>query len=445
MRELLPGRVGVLQRGTLRSQEHGPHAEHGGDRQRLARALVRGRLQQHPGELWVHWQRGALHAQLREFASIIQAPQVVKRLQSPHKRLWRRRVDELEADEVCHAQPLEGQHRAREVRPQHLRARVFAELLHQDPLVVEPVALPGPGPARAVGPAQGRRPRDRGRALALQAGPRVVEPLPLQARVDHVGDAVDGDGRFRDARRDHHPPRGLAAWSRAWGWLEGAQLLLQAHVRVQCRRPQLPGLRVGRGLLPQHGARPVHLLLAGQEHQDVPRALVAVYLDRRPRRRPKVVLPGLRHVVHLHWVRARGHAQQRRAAEVALHPLCVHCGRHDDELQFGAFLQGPPQQRQQHVGRQGALVSLIEDDDAVLFQLRVRHQLVQERLVRDQLQQGLLAGPVLEPADAAHVRAEGHLELVCDALGRQRGGRVGGLHAGERLDAAAEHVVARVQ
>jgi hypothetical protein len=108
-----------------------------------------------------------------------------------------------------------------------------------------------------------------------------------------------------------------------------------------------------------------------------------------------VVRVGQRPVADLHRVRPAGHLDHRRVAEVRGEPAGLDRGRGDDDLQVRSARQQPLDVAEQEVDVQAALVRLVDDQRVVPQQVTVPVQLGQQDPVGHQLDQGVLAGRVV--------------------------------------------------
>ena len=103
--------------------EHGAHGEN------LSRAEVLLRLDESLAELRVERQLGHAPPQLCQLALVVERAQSVELLERADERLGRRRVHEIEVDEVVDAERFEHEHHRAEVGALDLRNRVLVQLV----------------------------------------------------------------------------------------------------------------------------------------------------------------------------------------------------------------------------------------------------------------------------------------------------------------------------
>ena len=135
---------------------------------------------------------------------MVERAERVQLLERQHERLVRRRVHEVEVQQVVDAERLQQEDDVAEVRPLDLGHGVLLELVRVRPRRVEAEAGAGGDAAGAAGALAGGRARHRRHDQRLHAGARVVAVLLAEAGVDDVHDAVDRQRRLRDVRRQHH-------------------------------------------------------------------------------------------------------------------------------------------------------------------------------------------------------------------------------------------------
>ena len=146
-----------------------------------------------------------------------------------------------------------------------------------------------------------------------------------------------------------------------------------------------------------------------------------------------------RAVADLDRVRAAGHLDDRRVAEVGGEALRLDGGRGDDHLQVGPARQQLAQVAEQEVDVEAALVRLVEDQRVVAQQPAVALDLGQQDAVGHQLHQRAVAGLVGEADGVADRVAERRVQLVGDALRDGARGQAARLGVPDRAaDAAAE-------
>ncbi len=87
----------------------------------------------------------------------------------------------------------------------------------------------------------------------------------------------------------------------------------------------------------------------------------------------------------------------------------------DDDLQVAAAVDETPQEAEQEVDVEAALVSFVDDHYVVRIEEPVTADLREQQPVSDQLHQRARARLIAEPHSEAHLVAEGHLHLLGDA------------------------------
>mmetsp|Transcript_2661 Transcript_2661/g.9436 ORF Transcript_2661/g.9436 Transcript_2661/m.9436 type:complete len:429 (+) Transcript_2661:131-1417(+) len=240
------------------------HREHGHDREHLVGALQGHRRDEDLGQRRLERELCHLAAQRRQEALVVEGAQRVQVLEGGDEGGGRRRVHELEVQQVVDAERLERQHGVGQVGALHLGHRRGVHFVAECRLGVQTEALARPGAACAACALLGLGARDGHHHERVHAHLAVVDVLLAEARVDHVEDAV-------------HRKRGLGnvggddALARAGRRrLEDARLHLAGQGRVDGQDDQLRHLGAQRlHALEQHLAGGVDLLLAGEEEQDV--------------------------------------------------------------------------------------------------------------------------------------------------------------------------------
>ncbi|MDQ0950883.1 hypothetical protein QFZ24_004806 [Streptomyces phaeochromogenes] len=253
------------------------------------------------------------------------------------------------------------------------------------------------------------------------------------ARVDHVLDARDGEGRLGDVGRQNDPAAGV---------------LLEDAVLLGVREAGVEGEHLGEAvvLLRDRVRGVADLPLAGEEDEDVPLALALELLDGVADRGDLVAVGVVallfeeRSVTDLDRVRTPADLDDRGVPEVPGEALGVDGRGGDDDLEVGAPGQQLGEIAQQEVDVEGPLVGLVDDDRVVRVQLAVRLDLGEQDAVRHQLDEGAvrvhLVGEAHLPADGL---AQRDVELVRHALGDGAGGDTAGLCVSDHAaDAAAE-------
>ncbi len=173
----------------------------------------------------------------------------------------------------------------------------------------------------------------------------------------------------------------------------------------------------GRAHRVQRGLHTRDLALARQEHQHVARMRRQRVFDRAPRLRFQRLLAPWREMRDLHRKPAALAGQARRAEERG-QALAVEGGRHHHDAQVltqpGLHVQ---RQCQAEVGRQVALVELVEQQRADAVQQRVVLQHAGEDAFGDDLDAGTRGDPVLEADAVADGLADRLAELPRHELG----------------------------
>ena len=175
----------------------------------------------------------------------------------------------------------------------------------------------------------------------------------------------------------------------------------------------------------QHVGGVADLALAGEEHQDVARALGAQLLDGLEDALGLVALVvafgvvrvDQRPVARLDRVRPAGDLDDRRVVEVLREALGVDGRRGDDDLEVGAARQQLLEVAEDEVDVEAALVGLVDDEGVVLAQRAVGLDLGQQDAVGHQLDQRVLPGLVGEPHLVPDGVAELGLQLAGDPVG----------------------------
>ena len=223
----------------------------------------------------------------REQTLLVERAQVVQLLQRADQGLRRRRVHEVEVQQIVDPHRLERERRRPQVRALDLRHGRREHLVLERTLRVQAETLPRPRAARAAAPLPRARLRNRRDDERVHAHLRVEHLLLREPRIDDVVDTVDRQRRLRDVRRDDHlpAPRGRG--------LEDARLHLGRQGRVHREDVEVrDGRTEALHALEEHLARGVDLLLARQEQQDVTLGLGQVNLHHRDQSRVHVILRG---------------------------------------------------------------------------------------------------------------------------------------------------------
>ena len=220
---------------------------------------------------------------------------------------------------------------------------------------VEAKRAPRAGATGAAGALGRRRLADLGERERRQAGPGRVRRLPREARIDDRGDAFDRDRRLGHVRRqDDLPP--LAGTDRP-------RLILERHLAVQRQHREAADA----GQLGERGLGPPDLARAGQEDQQI--AVLVVPEDAADGARD---LRGERPIVVMGQmldgdVEHPPLAADGLAAQKIRDRIRVERRGHRHDRQIGTIgLAQPAQPRQRQVGRDVALVQLVEHDRAHL-------------------------------------------------------------------------------
>ena len=169
----------VTHRGLLlaRPVEDLLDGEHGHDRDELLAAAEVDAGQDALGQRRLERELGHLPPEAGEQALVVQGTEAEEVLHGGDHGLNRRRVHEVEADQVVDAHRLELQHGVPQVGPLDLRHGVREHLILERRLGVQPVALPRPGPAGAAGALLGGGLGDRRDDEGVHPDLRVVDLL----------------------------------------------------------------------------------------------------------------------------------------------------------------------------------------------------------------------------------------------------------------------------
>ncbi len=264
-------------------------------------------------------------------------------------------VGHIEPGQGARLQLLRAQreHQLGEIEPLHL-GRVVRGPGVEVVLGVEAQAEPGRGAAGASRSLRRRGLRDLLHPQRRQAGPGRVSGDPRQPRIDHRGNAVDGDAGLGDVGGEDHLALGAAR--------DGAVLLLGRQLSVQREKDQI----AVRGQLAALLLRAADLAGAGEEDEQIARGAGHGELAHRGRDllfNPSLVWP------------LEVFERHRKAAALAAHHLGaqvlgergrVQRGRHGDELQVAprARADEPQRLREREIGLQVPLVELVEQHRA---------------------------------------------------------------------------------
>ena len=262
-----------------------------------------------------------------------------------------------------------------------------------------------PAPA---GPLGGRRLRDRARSGSrCTLVRRLYREMRAVPGIDHADDAGHGERRLGDVGGQHDPTAGVR---REHAVLLGGREAGVQREELHARQVE-PGERVG-------GVADV--ALAGQEHEQVARTLPDELLHGVDDGLGLVAVVALvladRPVADLHGVRATGHLDHRRVAEVRGEARGVDGRRGDDHLQVGPLGQQLAEVAEQEVDVEAALVGLVDDQHLVGAQLAVPLDLGEEDPVGHHLDEGVLADAVVEADGEADRVADLGAELLGDPL-----------------------------
>jgi hypothetical protein len=226
------------------------------------------------------------------------------------------RLDEREGGDITEAERCHLQDHRRQVRPEDLRlgeGRPGGEVL----LRVEADAGAGRHPPAATRPLVGGRLGDGLDGQPLHLGAAVVPGDPRRPGVDHRDDAGDGERRLGHVRGQHDPTAAM----------RGEHPVLVGRREAGVQRQQLDLWETE----PRQGVGGVaDLPLAGEEHEDVARALLRELHDRVAHGLGLIaIVAGVladRPVAELDGVRATGHLDDRRIVEVGGEPSGVDRG-----------------------------------------------------------------------------------------------------------------------
>jgi hypothetical protein len=96
------------------------------------------------GESRIHRELSHPPPHLRQLSLIIESPERIQRIEGADEGVARRRIQEVESNEVVDSERFEHEHDHAEVRTLDLRDRVLVELVRVGVLRVESEALPRP-------------------------------------------------------------------------------------------------------------------------------------------------------------------------------------------------------------------------------------------------------------------------------------------------------------
>mmetsp|Transcript_55137 Transcript_55137/g.129443 ORF Transcript_55137/g.129443 Transcript_55137/m.129443 type:complete len:421 (+) Transcript_55137:277-1539(+) len=309
--EILPGIV-RMDAFILGAVEDGAvHAKHAADRDHLVHALVLVCLDQGLRLLWIHGKLRHAPAELREVTLVVQRTQRVKLLQGLDQCLWRRRIHEVEMQEVIDTDRLEHQHHVAQVGSLDLRGIVVVQLMLVGPLREESEAFPRLDPASAARSLVGRGLRAGHDDQGLHACPWVEGVLLAKARVDHKDDVVNSDGGFGDVRSQDDFSRAI------WRLFEDLCLHIRGQVGVDRKNQKLPHRSSHPSCLE---AQQVHglldLLLSCEEDEHITRPLRQVNLEHCDDTGVQIVGFRCLRVVDTHGIAPAGDVEDRRIVEV---------------------------------------------------------------------------------------------------------------------------------
>ena len=148
-----------------------------------------------------------------------------------------------------------------------------------------------------------------------------------------------------------------------------------------------------------------------------------------------------RPVPDLHGVRAAGHLDHRRAAEVGGEAGRVDRGRGDDQLEVRPLREELAEVAEEEVDVEAALVGLVDDQHLVGAQQAVPLDLGEQDAVGHHLDVRVRAHSVVEADRVADRLADLGAELLGDALGHRPGGQPAGL----RVPDQAAHAEAQLE
>mmetsp|Transcript_24293 Transcript_24293/g.76457 ORF Transcript_24293/g.76457 Transcript_24293/m.76457 type:complete len:388 (-) Transcript_24293:519-1682(-) len=268
--ELLARGVGLV-RAVLGAEEHARHAQHAHDGQHLVGAPELLAHDEHLGQGGVQGELHHLVPHGRERARVVERAQNPELVHAVEDVVLRRRVHEVELQQVLDAQGLEQQHHVAEVGALDLRHRVLQHLVPVLPLREEPVALPGPGAPRAPRALVHGGARAGEHLQGVHAHLGVVHLELRVARVHHIEDPVHREGGLGDVGGDD----ALAAAVRGLLEDDGLQVAGQLAVHGQNQHLGRALAQVVDALL-EGEARGLDLLLPRHEDQNVPGGVAEV-------------------------------------------------------------------------------------------------------------------------------------------------------------------------
>ena len=312
------------------------------------------------------------------------AQQVARRGHRPR----RRRIHEAQR---LAAPGRQLQRQARQLDLRDLRPALRLQPLRLRPQPVRPARRHAPRAPRAL---VGRGLRDPNHVEPAEAAVGIVPRLARQPAVDDHAHPGQGHAGLGHVGRQHHPSPAIGRR------LQHARLLLHRQVAVQRQHLDAghrgPGRRgIAPGIL-QHPRQALDLAPSRQEHQHVARMRRQRMLDRPPRLVLDRLVATRREMRHLDR-KAPPRARQPRRLQERRQPLAVQRRRHHHDAQVLAQPRLHVQrQRQPQVGREMALVELVEQQRPDPVQHRIVLQHAREDALGDDLHPRRRRYPALE-------------------------------------------------
>ena len=366
---------------VLRRHARVPRAQDGRDHQDLRDTVELAGRENHPADPGVDGQPGEPPPEPGDAVSGVERAELAEQPVAVRDETAVRRVDERELVEP--SEPARGhpEDDRREVRAPDLgrgEPRAGIEVLPG----IEPHAHPRTHPPAPPPALIGGGARDRLDGKALDPGAKAVPADAGEPRVDHEPDAGHGDGGLRDVGRENHPPPLAGA--------EDSLLLRVVETGVEGQHLEPAVGAQGAGRFPD-------VALAGEEHQDVPRAFPRDRPHRLRHRRHRIVGSGVRaRVADLDGVRPPRHLDDRGAVEEVRDALRFEGRGAHDHPEVGAPREHPLHVPEQEVDVERALVRFVDDEGVVGLEEGIARDLGHEDPVRHQLEVRIRADLVVE-------------------------------------------------
>ncbi len=387
------------------------NAQHGGDGQHLVQAVPFMGGLQHARHAHIHRQACQLATGPGQTLARVNCAQLDQFLQTITDHRWRWRFDEgkiadifhiTSQPHVQHAQDHRGQRGAQYLRLGKLRPRqkIF--------FTVKPDCGTRPQSSTATTALIGAGLRNRLDRQALNAAAMGIAADARQATVDDKADARHGERGLGDVGGQHHAslrpgPKHL-------------HLRIAGQPRVQRHDFGVPELRLAQILTGF-----ADFALAGQKHQNVAARVNRLqFIDAvgNPTVQAAInSLIGQWPVTDIDRVTATCHVDDRRVVIKRREAFGINRGRGDDDAQIRTFGQHAPEQAEQKIDVQTALMRLVNDDGVIAVKKAVALRFRQQDAVGHELDQrvrGHLLGK-------AHLKTDLTAQLGVQFLGHARG------------------------